>query len=169
MTTTGFWKGTYNDPSVRAPAGEKDFFNLYSAMAFAYLGITPSTKDTRYNEMLKFYPKAADGTPLGFEVKKHCAQCVIGYGAAPAGETSKNVWGDFRPLPEAGTTAFMAEAEAAWSRAGGSTVSVAYEGLFKFTFLENQLGLMPAFPTPIKDFGNSDFAKQCYITAHPFF
>ena len=168
MTTSGFWKETYNDPSVRAPAGEKDFFNLYSAMAFAYLGITPNTKHS-CNEMLKFYPKSEDGASLGLEVKKHRAQCVIGYGAAPAGETSKNVWGAFKPLPEIGSAAFLTEADAAWKRAGGTTISVAYGGMFKFTLLENQIGLMPAFPTPIKDFGNNDFAKQCYVTAHPFF
>ena len=50
-----------------------------------------------------------------------------------------------------------------------TTVSVACAGIFKFTLLENEIGLMPAFPTPIKDFGSNDFAKQCYVTAHPFF
>lgn len=168
MTGGGFWKGTYNDPSVRAPAGEKDFFCLYSAMASAYLGIMPYTKDNGYNEMLKFYPKGENGTTLGCEVKKHRAQCVIGYGAAPAGETSKNVWGDFKPLPDVDSEAFQIEADVAWSRAGQTTISVA-TGMFKFTLLEGVVGLMPAFPAPIKDFDNNDFAKQCYITAHPFF
>ena len=27
---------------------------------------------------------------------------------------------------------------------------------------------MPAFPGPIMDFGNNEFAKKCYISAHPF-
>jgi len=169
MTTSGFWKGTYNDPSVPAPDGEKDYFSLYSAMAFAYLGVGPTTMDSGYNEMLKYYPTAVGGTTLGFEVKKHRAQTVIGHGAASIGETTKNVWGNYKPLPEINFPAFLVEAEAAWKRAGGTTVSVAYGGLFKFTLLNDQLGLMPAFPTPIKDFGTNDFAKECYAKAHPFF
>ena len=169
MTTSGFWKGTYNDPQVRAPKGEKEYFSLYSAMAFAYLGVAPTTMDSGYNAMLKYYPTAEDGTTLGFEVKKHRAQTVIGHGATATGETAKNVWGNYEPLPEMNSPAFIVEAEAAWKRAGGTTVSVAYGGFFKFTLLKEQLGLMPAFPTPIKDFGTNDFAKECYVKAHPFF
>lgn len=168
MTTSGFWLGTFNNPAVRAPPGEIDYFTLYNALALAFLGLTPATGLQGANAMLKYQPKASDSTALGYELKKHNLQCVLGFGAASAGETSKNAWGDFQPLPEpVWNSEFLAAAEAAWKRAGSTTVSIAY-GSFKFTLLGNEIGLMPAFPAPLKDFGSSAFAKQCYMTAHPF-